>query len=565
MTKMSGTKLRNIAGLALFLLAFVPSAGRAFGPAQGDPAAAQNAAAALDRIIDAAIEHENALSEVMAKHSPIVETYIQDLKNDKEFGAVPSKDHYFLTKLDAWEERDGHSMTPEAGFLSRLKNGLTKLYSVRYIRMGLVEMIFIDSEGFNRENYRFQFVGKEFLGDVRCNVFDVEPQPDAGKDRFSGRIWIEDEGNNIVRFNGVQGRSGFMKLFFHADSWRQNVAPGLWLPVYVYSEESDLSYVPGLSKVNFKAQTRIWGYNSGGQPQLDEHTSLQVQSDAVKDKVEGDTDGSPVLSLRAWERQAEENVIQRLYRAGLLAPEGEVDNILKTVAGNLEITNDLTIEPPIRARVMLTAPMESFTIGHTIVVSRGLIDVLPDEASLAMVLAHEVAHIALGHKLDTKYAFHDRMLFEDHAAFQELFVKRTKREEAAADEKAIEFLRNSPYKDKLEGAGLFLRAVQRYGKALPELLEPHLGNRFANGSNSVRMNALVNQAPEIDANKIDQIAALPLGGRLRVDPWTGTASLVNSKPVALLGAREKMPFEITPLFPHLVRLAPTEAGPVAIK
>ena len=232
------------------------------------------------------------------------------------------------------------------------------------------------------------------------------------------------------------------------------------------------------------------------------------------------------------------------------------------MATNLEITNDLTFEPPIRARVLLTSPMESFTLGHTIVLSRGLIDVLPDEASLAMVIAHEVAHIALGHRLDTRYAFFDRMLFEDHESFSKLIVKRTEAEERAADAKAIELLSKSPYKDNLGNAGLFLKAVQQRAKQLPNLLTPHMGNRIVQGKEGVRMSSLTQGAPNLEINRIDQIAALPLGSRVRVDPWNATVSLIKSKPVALVGIREKMPFEITPLFPYLSR--PATAAPDAL-
>ena len=75
--------------------------------------------------------------------------------------------------------------------------------------------------------------------------------------------------------------------------------------------------------------------------------------------------------------------IERLQKAGLIAPEGEVDHVLQTVVNNLIFTNNLNIEPAVRTRVLLTTPLEAFTIGHTIVVSRGLLDVLPDEATLS--------------------------------------------------------------------------------------------------------------------------------------------------------------------------------------
>src|SRR6185503_9731774 len=133
----------------------------------------------------------------------------------------------------------------------------------------------------------------------------------------------------------------------------------------------------------------------------------------------------------------------------------------------------LDIQPPVRARVLLTTPVESFTVGHTIVLSRGFIDVLPDEASLALALAHELAHVALGHSLDTKYAFSDRTLFEDEQSLMRFSLERTPTEESAADKTALEYLKNSPYKDKLSNAALFLRALEERAAELPGLLQPH--------------------------------------------------------------------------------------------
>jgi hypothetical protein len=212
--------------------------------------------------------------------------------------------------------------------------------------------------------------------------------------------------------------------------------------------------------------------------------------------------------------------------------------------------------------VLLTSPLESFTIGHTIVVSRGLLDVLPDEASLAMVLAHELSHIALGHKLDTKLAFNDRMFFPDEDTFERLDFQRNGRDEEAADKKALELLTNSPYKDKLGNAGLFLKALQSRAPELKSLIRPHLGNSLQNGK-SLRMSALLSNSPQLEAGRTDQIAALPLGGRVKVDPWSDRIELVKAKQVPLTSAQEKMPFEVTPFFPFLTRLSSSGPDKVA--
>jgi hypothetical protein len=269
------------------------------------------------------------------------------------------------------------------------------------------------------------------------------------------------------------------------------------------------------------------------------------------------------MAERMWEKQAEENVVDRLQKIGLLAPPGDLDKILCTVVNNLLLTNNIDLGGDVHCRVLLTAPLESFTIGHTIVVSRGLLDVLPDEASLAMVLSHELSHIVLGHRLDTTLAFDDKMFFPDEESFKRLEFRHSNAEEEAADNKALELLKNSPYKDKLGNAGLFLKALQQKAPDLPNLIRPHLGNSLAEGK-SIRMSTLLAAAPALDEKKLDQIAALPLGGRIKVDPWSDQVELSKAKAVALNSANEKMEFEITPFFPHLTRLSTGASEKVAL-
>jgi hypothetical protein len=219
---------------------------------------------------------------------------------------------------------------------------------------------------------------------------------------------------------------------------------------------------------------------------------------------------------------------------------------------------------------MLTCPLETFSVGNTIVVSRGLIDVLPDEASLAMVLSHELAHIVLGHNLGSKYAFNDRMLFSDESTYQNLGFRHVPEEEVAADKKAMDLLKNSPYSQKMDVAGLFLKELAVRGPALSALLTPHLGNSFTDGKGGIdRMAALMNSAPALDPNKLDQIAALPMGGRVKLNPWDDHVELIKTAPVAITSARDKMPFEVTPFFPRLTRynnagaVSPTSAANTA--
>lgn len=538
-----------------------PVVTRTEGPAPaGAVSIAEPMSPELVTIVDRICAQENQLERNLRRYSPRVETYIQNFRVDPELGAVPTDDHYFLGRMDFRHGIAVRSFLPQPRLgrriLTDVTGQITRWYSIRYQPQAFAYTIIMDTRHFDRQHYQFEFVRREFLGNVRCLVFDVQPRPHAGVGLFKGRIWAEDQGYNIVRFNGTYSPAPRFSSYFHFDSWRQNLQPGLWLPVYVYSEESDLRYAMKRT-LRFKSQTRLWGYGLTNPNRQEELTRVLVDSPMpVQDNSATAPDPSPVGSTREWEAEAEDNVLGRLQRAGLLAAPGEVDKVLETVVNNLAVTNHLDNLPPVHCRVLLTSPLESLSIGNTIIVSRGLVDVLPDEPSLAMILAHELAHIVLGHTLttqDTKYAFDDRLIMPDEDLLRRLNFRPSEQEEDAADAKAIEFLKNSPYKDQLGKAGLFLRAMAQAAPRTPQLFGAHLGSRLARGNQVRRMASLMSGAPELKPARVDQIAALPLGARIKVDPWSDSIQLIKSKPPALLSAREKMPFEVTPLFPYLTR------------
>ena len=536
------------------------------GPAgQAAPNLSSPPPASFNDVLDRIVQREHLFVAQMRHMRPMVETYLQDLRNDKDGNASPVKDQYFLGRLDMSDGPEDTSFIGQPGFGRRMLSHLTGLYAMHFLPLGFAQMVVLDTD-FQKKYYKFTFVRREFLGEVRCIVIDVEPKEGSGTSRFMGRIWVEDQDYNVVRFNGTYSPHPKTAYYLHFDSWRLNMRPGSWLPAYIFSEESDFKY--GISKsLHFRAQTRLWGYDLKALNKNSEFTQILVDSpqdsSSVKDQSDVGADATPVVAERMWERQAEDNAVERMQKIGLLAPPGEVDKVLQTVVNNLMVTNNIDLQGDIRCRVLLTSPLESFTIGHTIVISRGLLDVLPDEASLAMVLAHELSHVVLSHHFDTKTAFNDRMFFADEDSFARLDFKHRPAEEDAADTKAVELLKNSPYKDKLGSAGLFLRALQDRAPVLPNLIRPHLGNGLASGK-SIRMSALLASAPALQPQRTDQIAALPLGGRIKLDPWTDHLEMAKAKPVALTSPKEKMPFELTPFFPYLTRLSIPHSEKVAL-
>jgi hypothetical protein len=541
--------------LATVVLGFVLGASGTIASAAATPVPQQ--ARTMDQVIDRVITNENRLDQQIRQYSPLVETYIQNLKPDKDLGYVPAGDKYFLGRADFSKGVQLVSLSDAESKGKKIFGSVGNFFSfaMQFLPDGFLQMIFIDTNGFDKQHYKFDYVRREFLGEVRCLVFDVSPQEKSGKGRFLGRIWVEDQDYNIVRFNGAYSGGGHSSWYFHFDSWRTNVQPGMWMPSFVYSEEKDLHYAMS-KKLDFKAQTRLWGYNLGHAQQEQELSKILVET-PVNDDTKTANDLTPIQAQRSWDHQAEDNVIDRLERIGLIAPKGDVDKVLDTVVNNLEVTNNVDVEPEVRCRVMMTSTLESYTLGHTIVLSRGLIDVLPDEASLATIVAHELSHVILGHRMDSNFAFFDQLLVDDKETFRHFGFGRTPDEENAANAQAIKLLNNSPYKTQLGNAGLFLSALDARKKELPNLVSPHLGNR-------VPVIGDLKSATPVDQKQNPQmIAALPIGGRVKLDPWNDTLSLIKSKPVGTVAEREKMPFEVTPFMPYLTRFGTDTGKPIA--
>jgi hypothetical protein len=550
-----------------------PTTPAATTPAPAAPAAAAPATPAAvvstpaSAIPERIFAQEARLAEDMRHFTPLVETYIQNLKPDPDLVQVPGSDKYFLGRMvvdprgikgQAFKDNN------KSGFMYQVLDRLNSFYKLTYHHISFLQMVYLNDR-FDKDHYELRYLRRQFLGEVRTLVFDVVPKKQTVAPYFKGRIWVEDQDYNIVRYNGTYGPETSTKFYFHFDSWRINMQPGQWLPAYVYSEESAADYST-FQQITMKGQTRLWAYDLKHSGQQSEFTTMQVESkEQVNDESgRGTNEIVPLQSQHMWEREAEDNVLDRMERAGVLAPDGEVSKVLQTVVNNLEITNNLAIEPEVRCRVLLTTPLESFTIGHTIVLSRGLLDVMPDEATLAMVLAQELGHIALGHRINTKYSFSDRMIFPDERVFKSIGLLQNDEDERAADLKGLELLEKSPYKDKMNVAGLFLRALETRKHDVSWLISPHFGNRFTR-ANLIHV-AAINVAPSLETRNIAQLPALPLGSRIKLDPWDDHIEMQKGKTVPLVSARDKMSFEVTPMFPNLVRYGtPTNNNEVAAK
>jgi hypothetical protein len=533
-------------------------------------------------LIDKSIGREREVIKTVKERAPLVETYIQNMKPDQVLGQVPESDQHFLGRVEFSKvigddsyavnkaTSQGNGSGGKLGFFKQSMSYLGNLggsLQLTFHEAGFVQMLLMDSNGFDRQHYVFSYVRNDFLGNTPTAVFDVTPiNGKKARGRFFGRIWIETRDGNVVRFNGdFAGSEKDYSEYYHFDSWRTNVQPGLWLPTSFYVEESDPKSVTRTLK--FKAINHIWGYALKVPAAEAANTSMDVVG--ATDVSNDAQDVSPLGAQRAWVQQAEDNVVERLFQAGLIDAPSEFDKTLEALAGNILAYNNITLSRPIRCRTMLTEPLESLAIGNTIIISKSLLDttgvVTQDGAqqmgNLNAILAFQIAHIILAHRLDTKYAFNDRLLFPTTSVFNRIPMHHTDADNAAAAKKAMELLSAKELEGGQQYFSLYLQQLQQRVKNLKALNEPMLGDGLVKSDTDPTfwMQAMISKGPKLNLADLKQQAAMPLSSFLRFDPWTDQVMVMHTAYEPLLSASDKMPFEVEPVYLKLSYYkAPTE-------
>ncbi len=582
---------QTIAGFTLALFAAISLPAHALG-SKKDDISGKKLTPGQSALVDKAILREKQVIKVVKERAPLVETYIQNMRPDAVMRQVPDSDQHFLGRVDFGKViggqgyQDGPKAGQKQGIFSKMKGsvgflgGISSGLHLQLSENGFISMLLMDSNDFDKQHYNFYFVRNDFLGNVQTSVFDVSPVTKNAKGRFLGRIWVETRAGNVVRFNGdfAGGEKDFAE-YYHFDSWRTNVQPELWLPTSFYVEESDPK--SQTSTLKFKAINHVWGYVLKVPPVVAENTSMEVVG--ATDTSSDATDVSPLGAERAFVKQAEDNVVERLFQAGLLDAPSDFDKTLEALANNILAFNNIAVTSPIRVRTLLTEPLESLSVGNTIILSKSLIDTTAvvsadgqqQLGNLNAVLAFQLAHILSGHKLDTKYAFNDRLLFDDKAAFKRIPMHHTDGDNLEAAKKTLELLdpkcdATMPDCSKLADAqkyfGLYLQQLQARAKGIHALNEPMIGDGLfkSDTDQTLWLQAMVPKSEKLDVKNLKQQAAEPLSSFLRFDPWTDQVITLHTAFEPILSPSDKMPFEVAPVYIKLgYYKAPADVPPPA--
>ena len=124
-------------------------------------------------------------SKQMKHRHPLAETYIQNLKTDKDSVVVPNSDQYFLGRLDLSDGVEDQLFEKQTGLKLKALNPFPSLFSRKFLPLGFAQMVMLDRD-FQKKNYDFKFVRQEFLGEVRCIVLDVQPKGDEAAASWAG-------------------------------------------------------------------------------------------------------------------------------------------------------------------------------------------------------------------------------------------------------------------------------------------------------------------------------------------------------------------------------------------
>ncbi len=429
-----------------------------------------------DEIIRHVFDGERATIAAFAKGQPIVETYLQSL-DPETIAEAPIDDAYFLGRVDL------NADSPDGGINQTLLFGNTD--RDRRVRVsngqrwpltpdGFVSMLFPDINNFDEDDYELKTQNLERLGNTNCVRFLVSPKNPKLAGYFVGDIWVETSHFRIVRIKGTftPKRFGFFAKYFdvrgisylgmylHFDSWREEAAPGIWVPSYTYFDENRTwGNATGqlVSSFRYRGHVLAWGYQ--GPP--------------------ADLGQAPATDQTA---RTTGSLLARLQSDGLLANPGEVEASLTGIVRELRAVNNLG-GPEVDCRVLLTTPVELFSVESTVFISRGLLNLAPGHSVLTVLLATELAHILLGHSqgvgVTTTSLFSGRT--SDFGGFG---IRRTVAEEAAAANRVKLLLNHPQYANAISETDAFLSQLALQSSQIPNLVRARFGLGLVMGGNS---------------------------------------------------------------------------------
>jgi hypothetical protein len=296
-----------------------------------------------------------------------------------------------------------------------------------------------------------------------------------------------------------------------------------------------------------RGQLHLWAYDIDHVTQGKDSFNTDIHVDNAEDKSGSTQDVSPIESQDHWRDQAEANVIERLETAGLLAKSGEFEKVLDQIVTNIEVPNNLAFTRPVKVRILLTLPVEATTVDHTILLSKGLFDTIPNEESLASIVALQLAHVALGHHLNTMFAFNDKLAFTNDSTYKRLRFSHNEEDNRAAAKLAGGYLAKSMYADKLVGVANYYAVMAEREATLKAISHGYLGDSLLGPDDKAWLTPVLPATTLANAHAYPAEEPTALGTMLSIDPESNSLSQILPR-VAPGPGEAQRPLEIMPIW-----------------
>jgi hypothetical protein len=408
---------------------------------------------------------------------------------------------------------------------------------------GVAPMIFPDSGGIGADRYSFQYLGVETLSNLRTWTFLLKPKESAGPGAFSGKIWVAD--HDIVRFSGTFGdpppRSKGTYISF--DSVRFKTPSGRWLPWRTYLDQTGLPpSAPGLA---LRARATVWGFDSQAED-LTGTAGVQPDESVDSTHVKGAQPSSEDVYL-----DAEGNLIRWLGGVGLMAPPGRFEReVCDPIIQDIVTANQIVLDRQLSCRILLTAPVETVLFEGVIGISKSVFDLAPNSATVAVLIAREVALAKIRSRhLDLAWGRPDTlMLHDERDLLNLLYFTPNQIERDQADDLALEYLKHlKQYKrEDLETSAIFLYTASEACKTRPALLAPRFGDGLPGCGREAHISGMALPAPPGS----EPNPAMHIGSRIRINPWSDTVNLITAQ-------QEHAPWGVIPE-PMIPEIAPDD-------
>ena len=397
---------------------------------------------------------------------------------------------------------------------------------------------------FDARHYVLRFLRHESVNGIPVSIYETHSRGDY--DGFEGQVAIDRQGF-VWRYIGSRRAvdsllskwSGhWRKRRFVYSGWRARLHGGALYTTDVFIQETPALNSP--AQFSRRGHMRLWNFGKTRAEQA--RAELQVVED--NERPHGRAGRSAEENERQWMRDVEDYVLEVLTRDGYLAPEGTFETSCAQVISNLLAVARFPepIDPPVRCRVLLSSRLDLRLLGHTMLISIGCLDTAGDEATVATILAHGLAEMAIKPlPITSKVAFAKRPTLELLAALE---IKPS--EEDAVDKAALALLSKSLYRSKLEQAGLYLDGINDVSPRLSALVPRTFAGHIGDTTGVLRQSEWMRRRPVYDPLRLGHFSALPLGSRMSLNRETNQVDLLHAPLVPMLGKS----FGVVPPYPY---------------